>query len=730
MTESLVIVESPTKERTIAKFLGKGFHVKSSYGHIRDLPPRALGVDLDNNFEPRYVVLPKAKKLIPELTRYAKSAKNIFLATDYDREGEAIAWHLCQLLKLPPDKIKRITFHEITPEAIREALDHPRSIDERLVHAQQARRVLDRLVGYQLSPLLWKKVRRGLSAGRVQSAVVRLICDREEEISRFVPQEYWTLTARLAKISGEEFMADIFAKILKRGGTSVSGSPLPKDWKLEKFDRLDLKNKEQVDSILAVARKKPFKVAAVERKDRRRTPSAPYNTASLQQDASRALGYRAQRTMVIAQQLYEGISLGAGGPVGLITYMRTDSVTVAAPAREEAARYVKEKFGPTYLPPKPRVFKTKTKKAQEAHECVRPSSVYREPDKIKEHLTPEQNKLYRLIWERFMASQMADAVYDTVAADIESGDYLFRANGRTLRFKGFLAVQSWMETEDSTPQLPPLEVDESVNFREFLPAQHYTEPPPRYNEASLVKTLEELGIGRPSTYAPILHTIQQRGYVRVEERRIIPTDLGTLVNGQLKIHFSEIVDIGFTAKVEERLDEVASGEVQWETVIRDFYVPFAAKLKTAQTAMAENRPEPKVTDEKCQLCNSVMILRESRFGKFLSCSTYPACKFKVQLDHAGQKLVPQGTTEICEKCSKPMVVRFGRRGSFIACSGYPACRNTKPLPGADGKVRPAAEPTDETCDKCGKQMMKRMGRFGYFIACSGYPQCRNIKKAA
>jgi len=479
MSDSLLIVESPTKEKTIAKFLGKEFQVKSSYGHVRDLPPRALGVDVEHNFEPRYVTLPQAKKLLPELTRQAKSAKQVFLATDFDREGEAIAWHLTQILKIPHEKIKRITFHEITPEAIREAVDHPRTIDGRLVHAQQARRILDRLVGYQLSPLLWKKVRRGLSAGRVQSAVVRLICDREDEISKFIPQEYWTLAARLAKRSGEEFLADILAKIVKRGGPSKEGLALGADWKLEKFDRLDLKNKQQIDEIIQACRDKRFQVVAVERKDRRRAPQAPYNTASLQQDSSHVLGYRAQRTMVIAQQLYEGITLGGGGPVGLITYMRTDSVSVAKPAQEEAARYIREKFGANFIPPKSRVFKTKTKGAQEAHEAIRPTSVYREPEAVKSFLSPEQFKLYRLIWERFVASQMTDAVYDTVAADIEAGSYLFRANGRTLRFKGFLAVHNTLDSDEASPQLPPLSVGETLNFKEFIPGQHYTDPPPR-----------------------------------------------------------------------------------------------------------------------------------------------------------------------------------------------------------------------------------------------------------
>jgi DNA topoisomerase-1 len=505
----LVIVESPTKERTIGKFLGKKYMVKSSYGHVRDLPQRKLGVDLDKNFEPSYVILPRAKKLVPELNKAAKQAKTIYLATDYDREGEAIAWHLAHLLKVPPEKLKRITFHEITPDAIKEALSTPRELDPHLVDAQVARRVLDRLVGYKLSPLLWRKIKRGLSAGRVQSVAVRIICQREADIEKFIPQEYWTLAVLLEKKGHPAFWANIYA----RGD--------------HKFSRLELNEKSIVDGILSDLDKASYAVSKIDAKERRRQPSAPFTTASLQQESSHRLGFRAQRTMIVAQQLYEGIALGNGETVGLITYMRTDSTYIAKPAQDEAIKYITEKFGKELLPPKVRVFKTKAKGAQEAHEAIRPTSAFRDPAVVKDFLSPEQFKLYKLIWDRFVGSQMADAIYDTVTVDIAANPtpYVFRANGRTLKFSGFLALQGKETPTNDTPiskesdedskeeTLPPLAVDESLEKKQMKPEQHFTEPPPRYNEASLVKMMEELGIGRPSTYAPIIQTIISRGYV-------------------------------------------------------------------------------------------------------------------------------------------------------------------------------------------------------------------------
>lgn len=708
--DSLVIVESPTKEKTIGKILSKGYVVKSSFGHIRDLPQRKLGVELDKNFEPSYVVLPRAKKLIMQLAKVAKGAKQIYLATDYDREGEAIAWHLSQLLKVPAEKLKRITFHEITPEAIKASLLDPRDIDEKLVDAQVARRVLDRLVGYKLSPLLWKKVKRGLSAGRVQSVAVRIICQREEEIAGFVPQEYWTLAVELEKKTYPAFWANIYSKGDHR------------------YDRLELNSKVVVDRILADLGKAQYEVAHVDPKERRRQPSAPYTTATLQQDASHRLGFRAQRTMSVAQQLYEGIDLGNDSVVGLITYMRTDSTFIAKTAQAEAAHYIEKKFGKNYLPPKIRFYKTKAKQAQEAHEAIRPTSITREPEAIKSHLSPEQFKLYKLIWDRFVASQMADAIYDTMTVDIAAKPtpYVFRATGRVLKFDGFLALMPPVEdNEQEAKSLPPLSVKDRLIEKSMKPEQHFTEPPPRYNEASLVKFMEEKGIGRPSTYAPIIQTIQERGYVRMDERRFVPTELGKTVDKQLVENFPEIVDINFTADMETRLDHVADGKAKWQAVVKNFWTPFSEKLIIADKEMKVVKPAVQVTEHKCDLCGSFMVVRESRFGRFLACQKYPTCTYKISIDKAGNLVKPEETGEKCPTCTKPLIVRLGRRGKFLACSGYPDCKFTKSIP----KDPNAAPEPAEKCENCGKDMVSKFGRFGPFLACSGYPECKTIKKS-
>ncbi|MCG3204272.1 MAG: DNA topoisomerase 1 [Elusimicrobia bacterium] len=719
--EALVIVESPTKERTIGKFLSKKYLVKSSYGHVRDLPQRKLGLDMDNDFEPSYVLLPRAKKLLPELNKAAKQAKTIFLATDYDREGEAIAWHLAQMLKVPAAKVKRITFHEITPEAIKSALASPRELDHHLVDAQVARRVLDRLVGYKLSPLLWKKIKRGLSAGRVQSVAVRLICQREADIEKFIPQEYWTLSVLLEKPGNAPFWAHIYSK----------GS--------HKFNRLELGSKAMVDEIISEISSANYQVANVEAKERRRQPSPPFTTASLQQEASHRLGFRAQRTMIVAQQLYEGIALANSETVGLITYMRTDSTFIAKAAQDEAEKVIVERFGEKFLPPKRRVFKNKIKGAQEAHEAIRPTSAMRDPESVKIYLTPEQFRLYKLIWDRFMASQMADAIYDTLTVDIAANPspYVFRANGRTLKFSGFLILQgkeehSVSESEGSkdadnlekTETLPPLVEGDSLDKKEVKPEQHFTEPPPRFNEASLVKTMEELGIGRPSTYAPIIQTILARLYVRFEDRRFIPTELGKTVDQQLVENFPEIVDVNFTAGMETRLDNVADGEAKWQTVIRNFWDPFSKKLITAEKDMKVLKPKPQETDVKCDKCGSMMVVRESRFGRFLACATYPICNFKASLDKEGKVVKPEETNEKCTQCGKTIVVRYGRRGKFLACSGYPDCKFTKSM-AANGSSSPTVT---EKCENCGKDMAMKRGRFGEFLACTGYPDCKTIKK--
>jgi len=721
MSKSLLIVESPTKERTIGAMLGDDFDVRSSYGHIRDLPSKVLGVDVQNDFEQTYVLTTRAKKLMPELTRLAKKADKVFLATDYDREGEAIAWHLAEALKLKKDKIQRVTFHEITRTAIQEAVSHPREIDGALVKAQVARRVLDRLVGYRLSPLLWEKIRRGLSAGRVQSVAVRIICAREEEIEAFKAEEFWTLTALLSK-EGQDFSATLFS----RAGV--------------KYDKFSFRQKETMDTVLADLQKSSWRVDRVDPKERRRSPSAPFTTSSLQQDASRRLRFSSSRTMIVAQQLYEGISVVAkDGPVGLITYMRTDSVQVAKEAQAAASKYISKKFGKDHRPPKPRVYRTKSKNAQEAHEAIRPTEPSRDPESVRKFLTPEQFKLYELIWQRFLASQMADAVYDTVTADVQAQEYLFRATGRTLKFPGYLAVYGETVDEDApkdgeeTNALPPLSPEDPLVLKDLKPEQHFTEPPPRFNEASLVKTLEEHGIGRPSTYAPILKTIVDRGYVRLEERRFYPTGLGRTVDGQLVVHFPDIVNVDFTARIEEKLDDVAESRADWVTILRDFYTPFENAIRQAESSMGRVEVKGQETNEKCPKCEAPMVLLDNRSGRYLSCSRYPDCKSTIPVDRNGQKVVPQETGEICPACSKPMVLRTGRGfggrpSSYLACTGYPECKTTFPVDKDGNKViRPKPEPTEEKCQKCGRMMWKRVGKRGPFLACSGFPKCRNIK---
>ena len=637
-------------------------------------------------------------------------------------EGEAIAWHLTQALKLPKTKAKRITFHEITREALQEAVRHPRAIDESLVNAQVARRVLDRLVGYRLSPLLWDKIRRGLSAGRVQSVAVRLICRREEEIEAFKAEEYWTLTALLEK-SAQPFTAGLVAQ----GKT--------------KFTKLSFPQKDPLDVVLAALKGADYRVAAVEPKERRRSPGAPFTTASLQQDASRRLRFGAARTMVVAQQLYEGIDVGAGeGPEGLITYMRTDSVNVAKVAQTEAATFIRTAYGADHLPAKPRVYRTKAKSAQEASGGVGTPQVVENPGAVRSFMGHDRVRVYEVVWRGFRASQMADAVYDTVTADIEAKGYVFRGAGHTLKFPGFLAVYGEVADEDApkdaaepSTALPPLAVGDRVDLKELRPEQHFTEPPPRFNEASLVKMLEEHGIGRPSTYAPILQRITEQGYVRLEERRFYPTALGRAVDQQLVTHFPEIVGVDFTAKIEERLDEVAESRADWVSVVRDFYGPFERDLKKAETGMAKVEIKPIATDEKCPKCGGPMEIRENKAGRYLACARYPECKTTFPVDRQGRKVVPEPTGEVCPNCGKPLLMRvgrgFGRRPSrYLACSGYPDCKTTFSVDKDGNKiVRPKPEATEFKCQKCGRMMWKRVGKRGPFLACSGFPKCRNIK---
>ncbi|MEW6040528.1 MAG: type I DNA topoisomerase [Elusimicrobiota bacterium] len=632
---NLMIVESPTKERTISKYLKKDFIVKSSFGHIRDLPLNNLGIKIDENFSPTYVLVGRAKKTITSLKEAAKKSENVYLATDYDREGEAIAWHLTQVLAVSDSKVKRVTFHEITPEAIKDALKNPRGIDMNLVNSQQARRILDRLVGYKLSPLLWRKIARGLSAGRVQSVAVRLIVERENEIMNFHKVEYWTVAVRLSK-DGEEFNAEVISR---------SGEKIEKETVHHLFaDRYKVKT-TTINADIAKAMSEELKtltyvVKSVESKETSRSPAPPFTTSSMQQEGVRKTGFSASKTMKLAQELYEGINI-AEGSVGLITYHRTDSVSVASIAQDEAEKYIKEKIGTEYYPLQRRFFRTKTKGAQEAHECIRPTSIMREPDIMKKYLTLDQYKLYKLIWQRFVASQMADAKYDTMMVEITAGDYLLKATGRALKFSGYLRIYQDKEqeennsemssTEDSSKKmLPVMQAGDNLNFVEAIPQQHFTEPPPRYNEASLIKTLEKNGIGRPSTYAPTVSTILKRKYVLINERKFYPTELGEKTTKLLIEYFSDIVDINFTADIEEKLDVVAEGGNNWQELVKSFYEPFSEKLSIADKTIA-GKPVPELTDRKCPVCGAPMYLRESRYGRFYSCSRWPQCKGKANV---------------------------------------------------------------------------------------------------
>ena len=661
---NLVIVESPTKAKTIEKFLGKGYKVLSSYGHVRDLPKSKMGIDIEHNFEPKYIIPMKSKKKVTALKKEAKKAKKIILATDEDREGEAIAWHLVTALGIEDKPTERIAFHEITDEAIKEALKHPRAIDLNMVDAQQARRILDRLVGYELSPFLWHKVAKGLSAGRVQSVAVRLIVEREREIQAFKAEEYWTIDANFSKPGEKETFEAQLKKI--------------SDKTLEKFD---INNKSAADKIVKDLAGATYEVAEVETKDVKKTPHAPFTTSTIQQDANRRLSFSAKKTMMLAQNLYEGIEFGSEGHVGLITYMRTDSTNLAGRFLAEAKDYITANFGKEYLPESERIFKTKSKLAQEAHEAIRPTSLAYHPDDVKQYLSEDQYKLYNLIWRRALACQMADALVGQTSVDIETGKYLFRAHGSMIKFDGFLKVYS---TDIKENILPSLAAKEKVDLQSLLPNQHFTEPPARYSDASLVKIMEEHDIGRPSTYAPTIATIIERNYVeRVEGRRLKPTEVAFLVVDLLVKHFPNIVDYAFTAKMENSLDEIALGEKKWVPVIRDFYTPFKANL----------------------------MQKEEEINK--------------------KDIVNETTEEVCDKCGKPMIVKFGRFGKFLACSGFPECRNIKSTnKEEDERLKEEAEKLGETCDKCGKPMIIKRGRFGSFLACSGYPDCKNIKSLA
>ena len=640
----LIIVESPTKAKTISKFLGDEFVIESSYGHVRDLPEKSLGVDTDRNFEPKYVILPKAKKRVAELNSKTKKATEVILATDEDREGEAIAWHLSQALKI--SKMERIVFHEITENAIKEALKNPRGIDMKLVDAQQARRILDRLVGYKLSPFLWKKVAKGLSAGRVQSVAVRLVVEREREIENFKPEEYWTISARLATSNKKEFETQL-AKIDEK--------------KLEKFS---IKNKEAADKIIAGLNGAGWQVLKIEKKETKRQPLPPFTTSTLQQTAWTWFGFSAKQTMLFAQQLYE---------TGLITYMRTDSFNLSKEAIAAAFKKIKNDFGENYSAAAPRIYKTKSKTAQEAHEAIRPTMPDKDPEALKEKLTPQQHNLYDLIWRRFIASQMANAIFEATAIDVSAANCIFRATGNVLKFDGFLKVYPQKLSESS---LPALKEKEDLELKELMPAQHFTEPPPHYNEASLIKTLEENGIGRPSTYAPTMATIQARRYVLKDEaKRLRPTDIGILVNDILVKHFPEIVDIKFTARMEKDLDEIAEGKKEWQPVIKDFWEPFKENLDKKSQELSKKEISTEKTELKCPKCNKDLIIRMSRYGKFYACTGFPNCKYTAPLEKSSAETEEKEDLGHCHKCDTGQIVRRRtKKGrTFWGCSNWPKC---------------------------------------------------------
>jgi DNA topoisomerase-1 len=709
MAKSLIIVESPAKTRTIRQFVGKEYDLEASMGHVRDLPKSKLGVDVEHEFEPQYVALRDRSAVLRKLAAAVKKADAVYLATDPDREGEAIAWHLVQALKIADPR--RIEFNEITRRAVIEALTHPRQVDMQRVNAQQARRVLDRLVGYTLSPLLKKKFRKwGLSAGRVQSVAVRLICEREREILAFLAEEYWDVFAHVTSGDPEQAFE---VKLLEKGGEKL---------KIENEGQAQQVTQEIYDSFLKVER--------VKVSDTNRRPPAPFTTSTLQQEAASRLGMSARRTMRVAQSLYEGLELGAEGHVGLITYMRTDSTRVAAEAQQEAGQFISATYGEAYAAKTERARRARPG-AQEAHEAVRPTSPSRTPEQVAALLSEEdQVRLYRLIWNRFMASQMADLRLRITTVDVTAGEYLLRGKGVQVLFPGFTKVYPTREVEGV---LPALEEGMSLDLLTLRALQKFTEPPARYSEASLVRALEAKGIGRPSTYAAIISTIQERGYVYLEEKKFRPTDLGFAVTEQLVQHFPEVINVEFTAGMETKLDQIEEGEADWVGTVRDFYDPFSRMVAEAEGKMADVRVQAQETGEVCEACGKPMLLRVGKRGPFLACSGYPECKTTRPVPGSEESQRParapaEPTDQVCDKCGSPMVIRTGRSGRFLACSAYPKCKNAKPLPEEEAAM--AALAASETCDLCGSPMNVRRSRFGHFLGCTRYPECKGIKKLA
>ena len=764
MESALVIVESPAKAKTINKFLGRGFTVKASMGHVRDLPKRKLGVDEDQDFKPTYEVLTEKKKTITDLKKAAKGASDIFLACDPDREGEAICWHLFEVLRHDTKaKFHRVLFNEITKRAVQGAFDHPSEIDPHKVDAQQARRILDRLVGYKISPWLWDKVRRGLSAGRVQSVALRIICDREREIAAFQTREYWSLRAGLEASEPPAFTAKLVAQDGKKielvSQDEVSATLAGLGWRIRETKPAE---DGQAGAVVVEVEPSggaavPFRVVKVEAKEKKKNPAPPFTTSKLQQDAAR-LGFQVSRTMRLAQRLYEGVELGEEGTVGLITYMRTDSTRVSDEALDAVRRHIGATYGEAALPEKPRFYRA-DKRAQEAHEAIRPTSMERNPESVKAHLGRDEFRLYQLIWNRFVASQMESAVFDTTRADIEAASLTFRATGSVVKSPGWLAVYHEARDEDAATKevegdgdegddaedrrLPPLKEGQLLSLKSLLPRQHFTQPPPRFSEATLVKELEENGIGRPSTYATILATIQNRDYVQKEGRRFQPTELGLLVNDLLVGSFGDIFEVGYTARMEEELDRIEEDDLDWIEALRDFNRKLNTDLEGAKHAQGP-KGQAIETDQVCDKCGEPMVVKWGRFGRFLACSGYPECKntreFQgngaggVQVSPAATKVKAEPdpletSAEPCTKCGKPMVLRRGRFGQFLACSGYPECRTTRRVTmSKDGRAEAKADVLlDEECPKCRSRLALKQGRFGEFTACSNYPKCRYVK---
>lgn len=751
MAKNLVIVESPAKAKTINKYLGGDYKVLASIGHIKDLPSKGIGVDIENNFEPTYEIIPDAKKrnnkkTVSDLKKAAKEADTIYLAADPDREGEAICQHLAEEIvpKRPAKQVYRVMFNEITKNAIKEAFKEPKQVNKDLVDAQQTRRILDRLVGYKVSPILWKNIGGKLSAGRVQTVAVRMVVEREREIEQFVKTEYWTITANL----GAKLPPAFDSRLYKVDDLTVKTGAFDQDLKKTETH---IKDEATAKSIVSEAEKEQFIVDSVTTKERKRHATPPFITSKLQQEAARKLGFSVKRTMTTAQKLYEGIELGKEGAVGLITYMRSDSTRVSDAALSEVRDFIGGEYGAKYLPEKPNFYKSK-KAAQDAHEAIRPTDANRTPESLKNHLSADEYKLYRLIWQRFVASQMTSAVFDQTTIDIKAGRFTFRSTGSVQKFDGFLKV--YQEGRDETPAegededeertLPQVEKGENLKLNKITPDQHFTEPPPRYTEATLVKALEEKGIGRPSTYAAIMTTIIDREYVEKLEGRFHPTALGTTVNDVLVAGFTELFNPTYTAQMEEKLDEIEEGKINWRDALRGFYDKFSVDLKNAETSLKDKKKASIPTDEICQTCGSPMVIKFGRFGQFLACENYPECKTTREVSSkkassgdaaTGENGAASGenqTEEVpaCELCGREMALKKGRFGAFYGCTGYPECKNIRKIDKKSGVAQTIAAPVqlDEICPKDGANLVIRQGRFGEFTSCSNYPKCDYIKR--